>query len=135
MKHLCNESNEYSVQKDPQNFDCRLPTLKLFLATLRLSGYVPLPRRSMYWEAKEDIHNSVMSAALSRNRFSFIINNIHFANNNNLSKIDKFGKVRPLYDHINVKCLANFHPEQALSIAKAWCYTLATMAQSNKHPR
>jgi Transposase IS4 len=109
MEPICKESNEYAVQKGLQNFDLDIPTLML-------SGYVPLPRRSMYWEAQGDVHNSMVSAAMSRNRFSSIISNIHFANNNNLEETDKFGKVHPLLDHTNAACLANFHPEQVLSV-------------------
>ena len=44
MEHICKESNGYAVEKGPQNFDLDIPTLKLFLAILLLSGYVPLVR-------------------------------------------------------------------------------------------
>ena len=116
MNLICQESNEYAAQKGHENFSLDVPTLKLFLAVLLLSGYVPLPRRPMYWEANGDVHNIMVSGAMSRNRFSSIISNIHFANNNVLDGSDKFAKVRPLLDSINAACLANFHPEQMLSV-------------------
>ena len=118
MDLICQESNEYAAQKGHENFSLDVPTLKLFqiLATLLLSGYVPLPRRPMYWEANGDVHNIMVSGAMSRNCFSSIISNIHFANNNVLDGNDKFAKVRPLLDSINAACLANFHPEQMRSV-------------------
>ena len=99
-----------------ENFSLDVPILKLFLAILLLSGYVPLPRRPMYWEANGDVHNIMVSGAMSLNRFSSIIGNIHFANTNVLDGNDKFAKVRPLLDSINAAWLANFHPEQMLSV-------------------
>ena len=116
MELICRKSNKHASQKDQQDFDLDVPTLKLFIAILLLSGYVPLPRRPMYWEANGDVHNLMVSSAMSRNRFSAIMSNIHFANNNSLDASDKFAKVRPLLDHVNSACLTNFHPEQVLSV-------------------
>ena len=73
MEHIYKESNGYATQKGMQNFDLDIPTLKLFLSILMLSGYVPLPHRSMYWEAQGDAHNSMVSGAMPRNKFSFIM--------------------------------------------------------------
>jgi len=42
----------------------------------------------------------MVSDAVSRNRFSAILSNIHFANNNSLDYSDKFAKVRLLLDHV-----------------------------------
>jgi len=114
MELICKESNEYAVQKGIQNFDFDILTLKLFLFILMLSGYVPLPRCSMYWEAEGDVHNSMVSRAMSRNKFSSIMSNIHFVNNNNLGQADRFAKVRPLLDHINACMLSQFSPRAGL---------------------
>ena len=42
--------------------------------------------------------------------------NLHLADNSNLDKEDKFAKVRPLNDKLNEQCLANYLPEQSVSI-------------------
>ena len=42
--------------------------------------------------------------------------NFCLANNSNLDKKDKFAKVRPLIDKLNEHCLANYLPEQSVSI-------------------
>ncbi|XP_065650420.1 piggyBac transposable element-derived protein 3-like [Hydra vulgaris] len=116
MHRICNESKEYAAQKGHDNFDLDITSLKLFLSILLISGYAPLPRRPMYWETAGDVHNSMVSAAMSRNKFSSIMSNIHFANNNELDMTDRFAKVRPLIQSINAACLANFQPEQIISI-------------------
>ena len=53
---------------------------------------------------------------LSRKRFDEIMQNLHLDYNSNLDKEDKFAKVRPLIDKLNEKCLANYLPEQSVSI-------------------
>ena len=42
--------------------------------------------------------------------------NFYLADNSNLDKEDKFAKVRPLIDKLNEQCLANYLPEQSVSI-------------------
>ena len=42
--------------------------------------------------------------------------NLHLADNSNLDKEDKFAKVKPLIDKLNEQCLANYLPEQSVSI-------------------
>ena len=56
----CRESNSMPV-KGHQNFDLDVPTLAILL----LSGYVPLPRCPMYWEVNGDVHNLMVSGAVS----------------------------------------------------------------------
>ncbi|XP_065646299.1 piggyBac transposable element-derived protein 2-like [Hydra vulgaris] len=116
MHRICNESKEYAAQKGHDNFDVDITSLKLFLSILLISGYAPLPRRPMYWETAGDVHNSMVSAAMSYNKFSSIMSNIHFANNNELDMTDRFAKVRSLIQFINAACLTNFQPEQIISI-------------------
>ena len=42
--------------------------------------------------------------------------NLHLAHNSNLNEEDKFVKVRPLIDKSNEQCLANYLPQQSVSI-------------------
>ena len=73
-------------------------------------------RRPLYWEHNEDTHNTTVSSLLSRNRFDEIMQNLHLAHNSNLNEEDKFAKVRPLIDKSNEQCLANYLPQQSVSI-------------------
>ena len=116
MKFICEESIRYAISKGNHSFTIDTNTLKAFIAILLVSGYVDLPRRPMYWEHNEDTHNTTVSSLLSRNRFDEIMQNLHLADNSNLDKEDKFAKVRPLIDKLNEQCLANYLPEQSVSI-------------------
>jgi hypothetical protein len=78
-----------------------------------------MPRRRMYWEHEEDVHNEAVSSLMSRNEFEEVLQYLHVADNGNLEKDDKFAKVRPLLQHINERCKANFVPEQNVSIDEA----------------
>ena len=44
---------------------------------------------------------------------------LHFADNENLGKTDRFVKVRPLFDAVNKQCVAYYKPEQHLSVDKS----------------
>ena len=70
----------------------------------------------MHWEHNEDTQNTTISSLLSRNRFDEIMQNLHLVDNSNLDKEGKFAKVRPLIDKLNEQCLANYLPEQSVSI-------------------
>ena len=81
--------------------------MRLFLATILLTGYVPLPRRKLYWENSPDVHNEALSNAMSRNRFEDILSNLHFSDNLKLDPNDKMTKVRPLHTLIIKRCFDN----------------------------
>ncbi|KAK9744358.1 Transposase IS4 [Popillia japonica] len=85
--------------------------LVTFLGILLLSGYVCLPRRELYWENSLDSNNALVTGAMSRNRFRYIIQNIHCSDNTNLDGTDKFSKIRPLIDGMNRRFI-NFAPSQ-----------------------
>jgi len=119
FEFICLETVRYAHSKGKHNFELSVDELKAFMAILLLSGYVVLPRRSMYWERSDDTHNSVASSLMSRNRFDLIMQNLHLADNANLDQTDKFAKVRKLIDYMNDSCLNNFLPEQTISIDKS----------------
>ncbi|KAJ8954604.1 hypothetical protein NQ318_003136 [Aromia moschata] len=72
-----------------------------FISILLLSGYLPVPRRRMFWEQRKDTQNILVADALSRDRFEFIMQNLHCCDNDQLDPSDKFTKVRPLFDKLN----------------------------------
>lgn len=75
--------------------------IRAFFGILLLSGYVQLPRRRMYWEKSADTHNPLVSNAMSRDKFEFIMSNLHCCDNTALNQEDRFAKVRPLFDKIS----------------------------------
>ena len=113
---IVNESISYAKFRGNHHFTADSDEIRGFLAVLILSGYVPHPRRRMYWEQAADFHSAVAAYFMTRNRFEEVMRNLHLADNNNLNKEDKVAKVRPLFDILNRSFLARFCPEAHLSI-------------------
>ena len=83
---------------------------------LLVSGYAGLPRQEMHRERQEDSHNLVVSAMMTKTEFLEYKRYLHLADNNALSSLDKFEKVRPLFNAINEQCILNYQPTQHISI-------------------
>ena len=94
---IVTQTNNYAACK---NLDMTIKELKCFTGILLLSGYVEVPRCRMYWQQSEDMHNSLVAAAMTRNRFDKIISCLHLTDNDRLEKACKFAKVRPLFDEL-----------------------------------
>lgn len=73
----------------------------VFIAVLYVSGYVPVPRRRMFWEGRDDTRNVLVYNSIRRNRFEEIFRFLHAADNNNLAQNDKMAKLRPLIEKMN----------------------------------
>ena len=116
IDHICKETNAYPAQKGNHTFKIEPNVLKSFLAVLVLSGYIPYPRRSMYWEMSSDSRNTIVAFLFTRNRFLDVLQYLHMADNNNRNPSDKFSKGNPLFKMINESCLRNFIPEKNVSI-------------------
>lgn len=115
---ITEHTNIYAGQRNLPN-DTTPNEIRCFIGILVLSGYVVVSRRYMYWENRNDSHNSLVTDALSRDRFSHIMKVLHVCNNESLEKSDKFAKMRPLFDVLNEK-FTEFAPvEQEHSIDKA----------------
>nr|CAH7753302.1 unnamed protein product [Callosobruchus chinensis] len=108
-------TNRYALQR---NSDIVVSTteMKCFIGVLILSGYVIHPKRSMYWENRNDTHNVMVTEAISRDRFSQIMKVIHFCDNTALDKSDRYAKLRPLFTLLNKKFLEFAPLEQQHSI-------------------
>lgn len=78
------------------SFQMNVDKLRLFIGLLLASGYVPLPRRRLYWEHQPDVHNEAFSIAMSRNSFEEMLRFLYLSDNHNLKQNDKFAKVQPL---------------------------------------
>ncbi|KAI4463240.1 tc5 transposase dna-binding domain [Holotrichia oblita] len=108
-------TNRYANQRN-RNGDISEDEMQCFIAVLLLSGYVVLPRKELYWETSVDTHNTMVSEAISRDRFKFIMTNLHVCDNTKLNTNDKFAKVRKLIKNINQKCIDNIPHTQAHSV-------------------
>ena len=90
--------------------------LKSFIAIILLHGYNKLPRQEMYWQGREDGQSRMATALMTKNEFKDCKQFLHLADNENVDKTDRFGKVRPLFDAINKQCVDHYRSEQHLSV-------------------
>lgn len=101
LEMILNYTNNYAAQKN-SNPNITMSELACFIGVLLYSGYSVYPRRSMYWENSPDSGDPIVYDSISRDRFSYIMTNLHFCDNANLNPNDKFAKMRPLFDKLNV---------------------------------
>ncbi|ENN73483.1 hypothetical protein D910_12235, partial [Dendroctonus ponderosae] len=92
-------TNQYACKKNKQ--------IKSFFGILLLSGYVPVASRRIFWENSQDARNELVAATMSRDRFEYIMSNLHCCDNDDLFKGDRFSKVWPLFNKLN-KHFQNF---------------------------
>lgn len=108
---LVKYTNQYAAKRNRLG-DCSEHEMKCFVAILLLSGYCTVSRKHMYWEQNQDCHNVLVSNAMSRARFQFIMTNLHVCNNDELDQNDKFAKIRPLLKMLSLK-FVEFTPHKA----------------------
>ncbi|KAJ8979354.1 hypothetical protein NQ317_010127 [Molorchus minor] len=99
-------SNKFAIQRNRIG-DITKEEIKSFLGILILSGYNSMSGRYMYWEKSADVHNSLVAKAISKNRFEYILSNIHVCDNEKLDNEDRYAKVRPLITSLNKKFQEN----------------------------
>lgn len=68
---------------------------RCFLAILCLSGYLNVPRRRMLWERSSDTHCKLVSSAMQRDRFEFILSAAN--------SIEDARIIRQFIDKLNLK--------------------------------
>lgn len=111
-------TNTYALQNNRDKTVTKEEIL-CFIGILLVSGYNTVSRRRMYWQNASDTKNTLISEAMSRDRFDYIMSNLHCNDNTKLDKTDKFSKMRPLFDILNTK-FQEFAPmEEAHSVDEA----------------
>ena len=94
----------YAASKNNILINLSLEEMHTFIGILLLSGYVPLPRRRMFWEQSNDCHNMLVLKSMRRNRFEEMFRYLHVFDNEIININDKISKVRPLLDKLNEFC-------------------------------
>ncbi|XP_055623368.1 piggyBac transposable element-derived protein 2-like [Toxorhynchites rutilus septentrionalis] len=102
---ITTETNKYALLKGDTRFRVTVPEMYNFLGIVLVSGYVKVPSKRFYWEAKEDTYNMLIANAMPRNKFEQTMKYLQFNNNLLNHGSDKLFKVRPLIEHANDKFL------------------------------
>ena len=115
MERICVESTNYICLKGNHMFIMTVEKLKVFLTILLVSECAGLLKQEMYWEGREDCHNLIVLAMMTKAEFLECKRFLHLADNNAINSSDKFAKVRPLFNAINKQCILNYQPTQHVS--------------------
>ena len=108
LEHIVKESERYAHSRfGDLTFKTNKDEIKTFIGVLLLSGYHKLPQAHLYWDSNVDTNVSVVTDAVSRNRYNLLKKYIHCVDNRDVDTTDKYWKVRPLYDIMN-QSLAKF---------------------------
>ncbi|XP_044752231.1 piggyBac transposable element-derived protein 2-like [Coccinella septempunctata] len=97
------ETMRYAAQKNKHNFSITKDEIKIFIGFLLFSGYHTLPSERDYWSDDDDLGQSIVKNALSRNAYLEIKSMIHVQDNTKAheNRADKSFKIRPLLDKMN----------------------------------
>ena len=112
---IVDQTRKYAQSKGETKFFITPEEVKVFLGVLVVSGICPIPSRRMYWRNSTVTRNYAVYHAIRRNRFEKIMQFLHFADNSQLDKSDKFAKVRPLARSLMKKFGQHFEPQKHLS--------------------
>ena len=96
--HIVEESIRYSASSKNRFDTLFVDEVKKFFCVLIFSSYCKLPSTRNYWSNDEDLGQSLIKNAMTRNRFQQLKSIIHFCNNEEFenNKSDKGYKIRVL---------------------------------------
>jgi len=98
-------TNLFAQQNNTKNWtDTNASEMKVFIGIHLYIGIIGLPRVIMYWQP--DYRINIIADNMTKNRFFELRTNFHVQDNllNPTDNIDKFFKVRPLYNSIKKRC-------------------------------
>ena len=83
-------------------------------------SYIRYPRSRMYWSSEAGLRLDLIADAMPVNRFEQILSYIHFVGNfsHDPENVDKFSKVRPVFDALKETFRSTVDPEEFQSIDK-----------------
>ena len=87
--------------KNNPNFHVTGKEIRKISGILLLSGYCSLSEEHHYWSRQQDLGVAIVSNTMSRNRYHEIKKYLHFADNQNLTEMDKMNKIVLLYEMLN----------------------------------
>ncbi|XP_053960527.1 piggyBac transposable element-derived protein 3-like [Anastrepha ludens] len=101
MEMLVVNTNMYAHQNNIV-VDISKQQIYRFIGILILSGYHRVPHVEHYWSTQQTLGVPIVKQALSRNNFQLIKRIFHLVDNYGIDATDRFAKVRPLIDALNL---------------------------------
>lgn len=125
IDNIVNETNRYSIQKDPSNTSNTITALDIrqFIGVVLYMSVVHMPNVRFYWSNK--IGLPLIKETMSQRKFEKIRQILHFNNNDNMIPFsepnsDRIFKIRPLVNGLN-KNFQKIPVEQFLSVDEQMC--------------
>ncbi|XP_049787121.1 piggyBac transposable element-derived protein 3-like [Schistocerca cancellata] len=111
------QSNLYATQKG-KILNLKEHELFAFLGINLFMGYHKLPSWKRYWSACDDLGISIVRRCMSRDRFDFILSNLHLNDNTKIPErnTDKLYKIRPPLTALNKQFMSIYRGTRELSI-------------------
>ncbi|VEN49496.1 unnamed protein product, partial [Callosobruchus maculatus] len=108
LEKIVFETNLYATQKNLNipHVSTTIEEVKCFMGLNILMGVKRLPSYKDYWSVQYEIRDHFIASCMSRNRFGWLLGNIHL-NDNTLEpkkvdpKYDKLYKLRPMLDTLS----------------------------------
>ena len=100
LETIVAETIRYATRKG-RNFETTEDEMKAFLGINFIMGINKLQSLEDCWSTDKCIGNEKIQNVMTRTRFQSILKNLHFSNNDNDDKVDKWHKVRPVIKHLN----------------------------------
>ena len=116
MKRICSESTNCARLKGNHMFAMTVQKVKAFHTIVLVHGYAGLPRQETHRERREECHNLLVSAIITKTELLECKRYLYLADHSAASSWDKFSKARPLFNAINKQCILNYQPTQHVSI-------------------
>ena len=114
---IVEQSTLYCLKNNWPNLNVSKEEIKVFLGILIVLGYNPLGSKRYYWSTGNDLRNHAIYEAVRRDRFELIIKCLHFKDNDDLDKNDKYCKLRPfLYPFKKSLCKILFYHKRYLTM-------------------
>lgn len=124
IESIVYQTNLYATQKMGGSTSFQ-PTnsqeIKKFFAINLLMGLKKLPSYTDYWSSDPMMRDNYISSIMPRNRFSWLISNVHINDNSKQPKkgeesFDKLYKVRPLLTFLKNTFLSSYKPTKAQAV-------------------
>jgi hypothetical protein len=103
INEVVEASQRYAVRKNRPELLPKLThdNIRLTHAIMYMTGYITPSNRRMYWERRGDTMNVQVKKAMSETTFSSIITNTAFVQRTEPDPLDRYWKVRPLFNQLN----------------------------------
>lgn len=129
LQNIVENSNLYSTTQRGKSLDTTVPEIREFIGIELLMGLVSMNAYTDYWS--NNLRYDQIADVMSLKRYQALRRYLHFVEEENADKSDRYYKIRPILEHVRKNCLAVEH-EQRFSIDEMMVPYKGTRAGSRR---